>query len=200
VTEPAPYLSADDLRSVPELSSVESFSDPLLDSYVTEYESLVERALGYACTPRPFTHTVPRECRTGFVLILPHLFVSEITEFTVDGDDFTDYAPPPFDDAVVRLRSRIYGDLSISGLHGLAEVPPGILRGCRTYVREAALYDSSALARSGRGAALQAAATDTPAAPLLYVTPNPPNGVWTRYPRVNDAINDQRLSSEIFVA
>lgn len=186
-----PYMTVDDLReAVPALNDDGKYPDALLAGYITEFEEIAEDYRGVAYIPRTATETltVPQ---TGTIIQLRHIRVRAITSVTIDGTlidassySYTDHGT--IQSRVGFLGRGLYPQATavIVYSHGYDSPTQSLLRGCREYVRIAAVADRSAVPRD-------IIATSADGMTTRFSTPDKRAGRPTGYLDIDRLLNAQ---------
>lgn len=176
-----PYLTPAQVRAGvgATLSDDGRYPDEAIVDAIAEFEEIAEQYRGCAFTPRERVYTVRTQCRPGNLVVLPDMFVTEITAATRDGDEF-DVEDLTLNDGTVVLTQS--GPWVLTYTYGYETPPQLILAACREYVK-------ASLLRSKSGISPETIAQSADGATFSTYTPDPSAGRPTGYRDVDRRLN-----------
>lgn len=183
-----PYIDVDDLRArMPAVADKTKYPDDMLEGYISQFESLAERYRGAPFVERERNYTRTASCDDTLRVVLPDLFISEITACTIDGEDIDLDTLTLASYGIIQV--PLLGDLAVTYTcrPAIDPIPPGLVTACCFYVRFSALYERSSIGQDGRDPSTVANADG---GFTRFVTADWNAGRPTRFPVVNDFLNE----------
>ncbi len=180
------YATAEQIKTAvaPDLAR---FSDDVIDAYAAEFETIVEGYLNRTFGSKTRTYTVPATACPAFgwlgswTVLLPDGDVTAVISATMNGDD-VDVSTLTLDTYISQVTLPERGDWVLTYSYGPSEVPVGMLRAERQYVRASALADASGKSR-------EAWAQTQDNVTYRFSTPDPDNRKPTGFITVDALIN-----------